>query len=57
MGAATSSKLQGQAGRPPCFFKPEGVRAATASDKDRERMASARRPALWRAGIGVIAFG
>ena len=56
LGAATSSKLQGQAGRPPYFFKPESVRAGTASDKDRERMASARRPALWRAGIGVIAF-
>ena len=57
LGTATSSKLQGQAGRPPCFFKPEGVRAATASDKDRERMASARRPGPWRTGIGVIVFG
>ena len=57
LGTATSSKLQGQAGRPPYFFKPESVRAGTASDKDRERMASARRPALWRADIGVIAFG
>jgi hypothetical protein len=57
LGAATFSKLQGQAGRPPYFFKPEGVRAGTASDNDGERMASSRRPALWRTGIGVIAFG
>ena len=57
LGAATSSKLPGQAGRPPYFFKPESVRAATASDKYGERMASSRRPALWRAVIGVTAFG
>ena len=54
---ATFSKLQAQARRPPYFFKPECVPAATASDNDGERRASSRRPALWRAGIGAIAFG